>query len=331
MEGTALVTCHYGGFNELRRKATLRALEDWDAQAAPPGSSVFLELVCPGQEPCFNDSDMPSWLKYIRMHGRRRNAGLFQKEALWNIGARLTEGDRILFIDSDCSPVNTHNYFDTMFGAVEDGKVVQVAYKLVNEKFNPDGTDRIYYSLGIPRSKLPPKAQTYPGEGYALTRHDYDLIDGFNPYGITGSGDAIFTNEIAGEYACCGTNLCRYIGAVMRRLPARLQLAAVPGTEVRHNFHGAFPGRAYMYSRIIVDMFGDPRTYCHIDQSGLVAWNDPECIQSRLFMRKSRMNTKEDTLKLLCEVMGSELDRIDKAVASGTRLEYDRTEERRFT
>lgn len=331
MEGTALVTCHYGGFNELRRRATLRALEDWEAQCRHPESAVFIELVCPGQEPCFSDRDMPSWLKYLRMRGRKRNDGLFQKEALWNIGARFVDGSRLLFIDSDCSPLGTCDYFGSVFDACVDGTVVHVAYRLVNEKLSPDGTDMIYYSAGIPEDRLPAGARTYPGLGYAITRHDYDLIDGFNTYSVTGAGDAVFISEIAGEYVCRGTLCCRYFNAIMRRLPVKLRLTAVPGTEARHNFHGTIAGRAYMYSRIIVDMFGDPRSYCHVDQSGLMAWNDPECMQARLFMKKSRMSSREDTLKLLCDTMASELGRIEKAVNTNTRLAYDKTDDRRFT
>ncbi|MBR4220331.1 MAG: hypothetical protein IKR81_04190, partial [Victivallales bacterium] len=43
---TALITCHYGGYNALRRNATLKAIQVWREQKDLPKDGFFLELVC---------------------------------------------------------------------------------------------------------------------------------------------------------------------------------------------------------------------------------------------------------------------------------------------
>ena len=319
--GTSLVTVHYGGLNVLRRTAVRRALKSWDEQEVKPDDSMFLELVCPGESPCFSDIDMPPWIKYNRIIGQKRNAHIMQKEALWNIGLHRVGGDKILFIDDDISPINTTSYFKDVFNACAEGVVVHVGEVLVNERFEPSGADRIYKSLFTPAGLHDGIASVYPGGGYCITRKDLERRDGFNPFGITGSGDVIFIKESFKVSYLCHDPI-RYQEGTYRKGMPELNGTVVHGTTVRHNFHGSWANRGYLYSRMVLGVFGRPYTYTHLDSGGLVAWNDPDTVIADIIADKSRMTSKEALYRWVCGRIGDKLNKLD-ADRSKQELRYD--------
>ena len=303
---TALVTCYYGGKNDLRRDATIRAIKEWDGQEYLPHQSVFLELVCPGQEPCFSRPDFPSWLKYVRIYGQSRNRNLFQKEALWNLGAKLTDANKLLFLDNDVEPVGTDDYFSQIFSACIPGRVVHACWHLIHEKQSENFTH--YYSVMADKATLPAKSRVFPGLGYCITRQDFDARDGFNPFAIPGSGDAVFLWESCAALNYPMHSAMRFHASLVRRHLPQLEPSTVTGTTLRHNYHGDKTDRGYVWSRELVSLFGHPRAYCHIDSAGLVAWNDPRFLLADMLMQKSRMHTKQELCELVCETVRKRLD-----------------------
>ena len=93
----------------------------------------------------------------------------------------------------------------------------------------------------------------------------------------------------------------------------------------QHNFHGNKEDRAYCWSREAVLLFGLPQAYCHIDQSGLMAWNDPDFILKEIVMQKAKMHTKEELYCLVCEVVKKRLDKQEHNQKQG-KGNYDRTD-----
>ena len=87
----ALITAYYGGMDNLRRGAHLRAIAEWDRQSVKPDEAVLMEMVLPGETPAFSKSDFPSWINYVRIYGKERNRSIFQKEAMWNLAAKMTK------------------------------------------------------------------------------------------------------------------------------------------------------------------------------------------------------------------------------------------------
>ena len=298
----ALISCHYGGFNELRRDASIRAFESWDRQRVKPSEGVFLEVVCPGQAPCFNAEDFPSWLRYTRIYGKERNANLFQKEALWNIGAKLTRSDGMLFLDGDCMPVDTDEYFLRMAAALKPGRCVHAAWRIIHE--GQDERNHDFWSIMATDVRGKP---TFPGMGYAMTRADYDNMDGFNPYSICGSGDMVFLWESVKSLHQRIPFARRFHTGLIRPNRPQLEPYAVSGLTVQHNFHGLKTDRGYVWSRYAVEVFGDPRAYCHIDSAGLLAWNDPKFPLRYIVMEKSRMHSRQELLGLITEVFDRRL------------------------
>lgn len=303
--GNALITCHYGGRSDLRRDATLRAVKAWEWQSYLPDDALFLELVCPGQEPCFSRADFPEWIQYIRICGKKRNANLFQKEALWNLGAKLTNAGKLLFLDGDCEPVNCRDYFKQVFEACAPGKCVHAAWHIIHEG-QPDNCHD-FWSIMATDTEAQGKP-TFPGMGYAITRQDYEAMDGFNPFSICGSGDMVFIWE---SLKCLNQKIPfarRFHTGLIRPNRPQLTPVAIPGLTVQHNFHGLKIDRGYTWSRYAVEVFGDPKAYCHIDSAGLLAWNDPTFPLKYIVMEKSRMHTKDELLSLICEVFKKRLD-----------------------
>ena len=328
LASTALVTCHYGGRGDLRRDAALRAVKAWNSQISRPDSGLFLELVCPGQEPCFSRADFPEWLQYVRIHGKERNRSLFQKEALWNLGARLTNAGKILFLDNDCMPVGCPDYFAQIFGACAPGKCVHAAWHIIHEG-QPEGCHD-YYSTFSPAEDVPSDARRFPGMGYCITRRDHHAMDGFNPFAITGSGDAVFIWECLKSIQYPINYAMRYHQALIRPNRPQLEPVALKGVTVQHNFHGPKSDRGYLWSRYAVELFGVPQAYCHIDASGLLAWNDPEFPLSYFAMEKARMHTKQELYTLICEVFKQRLDAIE-ARGQDKDYHYDPTERNQFS
>ena len=302
---TALITCHYGGYNELRRDATLRAVKAWEWQSSLPDDALFLELVCPGQEPCFSRADFPEWIQYIRIYGKERNRNLFQKEALWNLGAKLTNADKLLFLDGDCEPVNCRDYFKQVFDACAPGKCVHAAWHIIHEGQPENCHD--FWSIMATDAEAQGNP-TFPGMGYAITRQDYEAMDGFNPFSICGSGDMVFIWESLKRLNQKIPFARRFHTGLIRPNRPQLTPVAIPGLTVQHNFHGLKSDRGYIWSRYAVEVFGDPRAYCHIDSAGLLAWNDPLFPLKYIVMEKGRMHTKEELLSLICEVFKKRLD-----------------------
>ena len=121
----------------------------------------------------------------------------------------------------------------------------------------------------------------------------------------------------------------RYHKSIIRVDQPLLEPFVVSGMTVQHNFHGQKTDRGYVWSRCAVELFGDPRSYCHIDPAGLVAWNDPDFILKDIAMEKKRMHTRDELYELVCEVVSRRLDVIE-ARNKDDGYRYDRTECNRF-
>lgn len=308
-EKTAVISACFGGHSELRREATLRAVRAWEWQSSLPDDALILELVCPGQTPCFSRNDFPEWVQYVRIFGNERNRNLFQKEALWNIGAKLTNANKLLFLDGDCEPVNCRDYFKQVFGTCAPGNCVHAAWHIVHE--GQQSGNRDYYSFFADSADVPKGAIRFPGMGYCITRHDYHAMDGFNPFSICGSGDAVFLWESLKSVHQPMTYAKRFHQSLIRPHQPQLEPVCLKGLTVQHNYHGPKSDRGYVWSRYAVELFGDPRAYCHIDSAGLLAWNDPEFPLKYFLMQKARMHTKEELYSLICEVVKTRLDEME--------------------
>lgn len=234
---------------------------------------------------------------------------MFQKEALWNISARLTDADKMLFIDADSQPIGTTEYFKTIFELCERGKVIHACFHLLHEGQKPHNSE--FYSCFAEKDKLPAGAIGFPGFGYALTRADYNEIDGFNPFSICGGGDATFICECVKKVKLPYFQAKRFQQGILRPNRPQLEPVVPYSITMRHNFHGLKEDRGYLWGREVVALFGLPQAYTHIDSAGLLAWNDPDFLLKDIMMEKSRMHTKEELLDLIMEKVSKKLDKLE--------------------
>jgi len=72
-------------------------------------------------------------------------------------------------------------------------------------------------------------------------------------------------------------------------------------------------------------LFGLPQTYCHIDQSGLLAWTDPHFILKDIVMQKEKMHTAEELYNLICSVVKARIQKQVRDQAKGEGL-FDPTD-----
>ena len=321
---TAVITCSYGNVDDLKRSAVQRALDEWGSQDYAPSDGIFIELVLPGLEPMWEHSSLPSWMRYIKIYGKERNRNIFQKEALWNIATKMTDANKLCYLDNDVMPLDNKKYFKQLFDATVPGTVVHAGWKLVAEK-EPVNIERYSYMVDPKDKRFADKAK-FPGLGYCLTREDYIARDGFNPMSIPGSGDAIFIWESCQSVTYPVYNARKYHQGITRKGLPQLKPYAVPGMVVQHNFHGPYSNRAYRWSREVMQLFGNPNAYCHLDSAGLVAWNDVDFLLKDILANKSRMPDKDSTYQYICEIIKKRLDIQDSNDKSNTIISRENTD-----
>lgn len=302
----ALISVYYGGRDNLRREAHARAFAEWDRQSVKPDDGVFLEMVLPGDEPAFSDGDFPSWINYVRIYGKERNRNIFQKEAMWNLATKFTDAGKLLFLDGDCMPVGCDDYFARIGDACVPGRCVHAAWHVRHEGQSSEDSD--YYSCFADRSSVPEGCKIFPGYGYCLTRGDFMRMDGFNPWGIFGFGDCLFVWESMPGFYPMAPFARRMHDCCLRGGRPRLRPVVVDGLEIQHNFHGLKSDRGYVCGNYVVSLFGSPKSYCHVDSAGLVAWNDQEFPLKYMITKRDRMHSVDEMYGMICDVFRERMD-----------------------
>ncbi len=98
------------GINELRKVATRKAVQCWMKQSHLPKEMMFVELGFNGVF-TFSQDDFPKEIQYVRIYGDDTHKYLFQKEHLWNISAKRAKYEKLMFVDSDISPLDDVDWF----------------------------------------------------------------------------------------------------------------------------------------------------------------------------------------------------------------------------
>ena len=318
MEKTALVTVFFGGMHELRRRATLRALQSWDEQEYKPDEAVFLELVCPGELPCFSEKDMPEWLRYLRLYGEDRNKGIFQKEAMWNLSVKYLNADKLMFIDSDTIAIDNPRHFKLLYNASSPGKCIHVAEKILVEA--PDGSVKTRWSEFSPRKD---RETAFPGLGFVLNRNDLLDIDGFNPYSVTSCGDDVFLYEVVRKVRSRFWKSTRFLYGVARKNLMQLEPMCIENTTTMHMNHNR-PDEVRVDRHVInavVELCGLPQSYVHLDPSGLVAWNDPQGLPRHIICGVGGCKSRDEVKARISGIVSGRLDELQQSWGQGHESE----------
>lgn len=301
IDDTMVIMCGYGPPREDRIEgvfATSSVLE-WQH---PLPNVLMLELVCGDDGPLYRDvgDTQHAW---AFVHGTDRNRDLFQKEALWNIAARSCTSKYLIFLDADCHPAVTDpGWAWRVRGKLREDEtsVVQGFSALVDPRDpSPPGSGGPSWTWELAHGK--PHATRKTGVCWAMTRETFEDIGGWNPFGITGAGDALFCTEVTMQAALTTATACAdYFRRLVRPGITKRQAAYVNAT-LTHEYHGSLAERAYVTRHAALDQFGDIRDHVVLDEQGLLAWRDPGCALRRVVRRKPEMLTRADALRIVDE------------------------------
>lgn len=188
------------GDDKLRIKSAKKAVEEFKKQTAwSKADVVFIELVQEGEKSNFNYSKNKDNINHVVIFENDLNKNLFQKECLWNIGAKKIEKevDNFIFLDIDTFPQDKKLFAKTnKILKINNNIVFQLGNAIITQK--NDGTISRVQWLWNSFSKLEAK-HIYcfnPCGGIAISKKIYNQIGGFNPYGLLYGGDILFLYEI---------------------------------------------------------------------------------------------------------------------------------------
>jgi len=298
----ALVVAVYGQ-NDLRMKVTTEAMfKIVEIQKVLP-KIYFCELM-------FNDdvTDYPEIIAnehvtHIRVRGNEENRDLFQKECLYNFVISKTREEHLIFIDGDVYSDDPY-WLAKIIGILKNDRfAVCHVFKRCIDNGEEEWHDGV--GFGYNRCVVHREEWTMPGIGWAVNRHLLAINDGFNPWCITGSGDIAFMNEYIGEpIAGLEERSFRWFRRIIRRNLTKGNVCYA-NSDLIHIHHGKHSERAYYWSRAVVDWFGDVTKFVYIDEGGLLAWYDQECVLRRIVSDKKAISGNKDKI---CEIISKTID-----------------------
>jgi hypothetical protein len=269
-----LIYCAFGGRDEERRTASLKALWEMDAlQDKLPSQAMLLELVCGAEVPMLEPEDIPGWIKYERIEGTSANRNMFHKEGLWNAGIAKALNDSILCMDIDTYPTRK-DYLQRVLATIQKGTLVHPMAAVIYPGNNAA-------MLSVTREGVPPVRMDVPitydkwtGSALALHKADMDGV-GLPSQCITRGGDFITFAERTSYMDSTVSDLASRMKMVRPDLP-QLELVGMPDVLV-HAYHGPFENRGHRFNHDVLMLLGHPDSYTSVDKNGVRAWNDPEC------------------------------------------------------
>jgi len=192
-----VVLCFFGD-DEKRINATKYAIDQLSKQTVWHESKiVFIELINQDTQSNFNFTEHKN-INHIQIIQYEKNKDLFQKECLWNIGAKFLADtvDNYVFIDADTFPQNTHVFAKANKILQRNPNIVyQLGDYLITKKDNI--MTRIQMLWNFFSTLEAQKDYCFnPCGGFAISKSIFDQIDGFNPYGFLYGGDILFLYEI---------------------------------------------------------------------------------------------------------------------------------------
>jgi len=234
--------------------------------------------------------------EHIIVRGAEKNKDIFQKEALWNIGASHAKDCKyVIFCDSDIWSKDPFWFYKIRNKIKEDQRtVVQGA----NFSYDTEDDGMNFQTMLASKLLVPVRGNRNPGLIYGMTREYYEDIGGFNPLFLVSCGDSGFINEVFRS---------RNYEKFLRRFPffennlrdIREAQPSVVDVDIIHEFHGKANTRNYVNVDFAINAFRtDLKDLIQLGDNKLVEWIDPEC-KERLICREGKnMKKREDVVRI---------------------------------
>ena len=277
----------YNGSDPLRIAATERALKRLAHANPKPALTIFIEVVNRGETAQFTNMENKGWDKAFIIQAPENSQGIFQKEAMWTIGAKYAFSQpgitKCVFIDSDAC-FNDNAWADYCSKALDKAPMGQpfIAGYYCDQPdaksfYTPYGlVSSIAYRLANPQLFIN-RVKTLPGLAFFCTKSFfYDNLGGQWPFGSMGSGDVLFWSFFKGYNApnhipCSYT----YVPSTINGMYPDFKLAYAPLIAI-HIYHGPMINRMYTTRDYIVRRVAIcPGTECDVDaNTGLAVWKN---------------------------------------------------------
>lgn len=289
-----IVFCFFGD-DKLRIKAAKKAVEELKKQTVWSKSDVvFLELVKEGGQSNFNYSKNKDNINHVVIFENELNKNLFQKECLWNIGAKKIEKEvyNFIFIDIDTFPQDKKLFAKAnKILNINPNTVFQLGNAIITQK--NDGTITRVQWLWNSFSKLGAK-NSYcfnPCGGFAISKKTYNKIGGFNPYGLLYGGDILFLYEIDKRTRPiwnCIINNMRIFKNTLRYVDNKNIIIKNEESPLIHCWHGDHADRPYHEWGLCFNNLNFSIDEIILDNRGLLSWKDKKYLDkySKFFKNK---------------------------------------------
>ncbi len=262
----------------------------------------------------------------LEIQGKERNKDLWQKEALWNVGAKFVKNAKILFfIDGDILP-RSPVWASEIIRRIESNKnqIIQCFShfqdSLPGSPMIPSWMSEYYFNHKTPN--------VAPGLAWAMSREAYLGLGGINAIFPEGSADTAFLYELFRIKKGMPDWFLNSLRPIDHSYKITFHNAVL--THINHGKDRNYNNR----SKIVDFNRMNLSSIVHIDQQGLLSWNSTNPLIRNVFSieRKLEILSTADGLQLLKDLKSAGLIHIPKHsnYQTKTALEYIRTKQNDF-
>jgi hypothetical protein len=205
----------------------------------------------------------PNYLR-LEVKGRDRNRQLWQKESLWNIGAKhLKNASVLFFIDGDILPRSSSWARDIIAKIISNRKLIIQCFSYFQDSLPgspviPSWVNHFYTTRSVP--------ELAPGLAWALSREAFLAMGGFNDIYPEGSADTAFVYELFK----LNKNKPAWFLDSLRDINHSFSVTYHDET-ITHINHGR-PDNYNNRARILDFLNINLRQLIYVDSTGLLAW-----------------------------------------------------------
>lgn len=299
---TSLVIVHYGD-DPVRVNAVREALRMIERQDLYY-EMVFVELV--ENDTSFPELDRHPLARHIVLQQEEYNKGLWQKECMMTIGAKLAKGKIIIFLDSDI-------YSERL------DWLSRIREKIINDHTRMvQGFQYCYDSVHKKEHSFVSTAATIvfgtqcdlmvnPGLCWGISKDLLKKNDYLNPYMIYGGGDSIFIHEYLGgdpnnRLGECWLETFHRIQHIKRNNLATAIIDCVDDTIIHVN-HGKAGSRNYATRHEMTNFFTSEIPQFVKVQKGLLQWKNINCPEKKMCAQRYNMKDSEHVVQICSEIL----------------------------
>lgn len=265
----ALIVVSYG-YDSSRYRAGTSALARLDRADPKPGKKIFIEVA---DKEHFGDLREREW-DYRFFHLTDKMKGLFQKEALWNIGTELAFNDpniqSVVLIDVDCAFHDNSWAYHISQSLAKFEFVQPYAAILYSDQHDAGMNNGVIPSIAYCVANHQSHLNAAPGGTYACNRNFYfNTLGGSWPINPVGSGDIGLWEYLYGQVPIVRNPT---IKPTKNHGNFRTHPVGYAPLLLNHYYHGPMSNRMYRTRAYIADRCMDGTEYI-INKDGILEWS----------------------------------------------------------